>query len=98
MIVACAALYPYPDVKAAELACVAVRPDFRDSGQGAELLDAIEDKARARGIERLFVLTTRTALWFIEHGFSAASVDELPADKQAMYNWQRRSKVLFKPL
>ena len=27
-----------------------------------------------------------------------AGVDALPAAKQAMYNWQRRSKILFKPL
>jgi len=98
LIVGCAALYPYPDAKAAELACLAVHPKHRDAGSGAELLDVIEDKARARGIERLFVLTTRAAHWFIEHGFSEAPVDALPADKRAMYNWQRRSKVLFKPL
>jgi amino-acid N-acetyltransferase len=98
MIVGCAALYPYPDAKAAELACLAVHPDFRDAGHGAELADAIEQKARARGIERLFVLTTRAAHWFIEHGYSEAPVDALPADKRATYNWQRRSKILFKAL
>jgi amino-acid N-acetyltransferase len=98
MIVGCAALYPYPHAKAGELACLAVHPDYRDAGYGADLLEATESRARAGGIERLFVLTTRTAHWFIEHGFSEASVDALPAAKQAMYNWQRRSKVLVKPI
>jgi len=98
MIVGCAALYPYPDAKAAELACLAVDPNYRDSGHGADLLNVIEGKAHARGIERLFVLTTRAAHWFIERGFSEASVDALPADKRALYNWQRRSKVLIKAL
>ena len=98
MIVGCAALYPYPPARAAEMACLAVHPDYRDAGHGADLLERIETKARAEGIERLFVLTTRTAHWFIEHGFTETHVDELPAAKQAMYNWQRRSKVLFKPL
>jgi amino-acid N-acetyltransferase len=98
MIVGCAALYPYPDAKAAELACLAVHPDYRDAGHGADLLNVIEGKAQARGIERLFVLTTRAAHWFIERGFSEANVDALPADKRALYNWQRRSKVLIKTL
>ncbi|MPZ46187.1 MAG: amino-acid N-acetyltransferase [Betaproteobacteria bacterium] len=98
MIVGCAALYPYPPARAGELACLAVHPDYRDAGHGASLLEMIEAKARADGIERLFVLTTRTAHWFIEHGFSEAGVDALPAAKQAMYNWQRRSKILAKAL
>jgi amino-acid N-acetyltransferase len=98
MIVGCAALYPYAPAKAAELACLAVHPDFRDAGHGAALLEVIEAKARAAGVRRLFVLTTRAAHWFIEHGFSEAGVGDLPAAKQAMYNWQRRSKILFKPL
>ncbi len=98
MIVGCAALYPYPDAKAAELACLAVHPDYRDAGHGADLLNVIEGKAHARGIERLFVLTTRAAHWFIERGFIEANVDALPADKRALYNWQRRSKVLIKTL
>jgi amino-acid N-acetyltransferase len=98
MILGCAALYPYPRTKAAELACLAVHPDYRDAGYGASLLERIETKARAQGIRRLFVLTTRAAHWFIEHGFEEAAVEDLPAAKQAMYNWQRRSKILSKPV
>ncbi len=98
MIVGCAALYPYPPAKAAELACLAVHPDFRDAGYGASLLEHIEEKARKQRIRGLFVLTTRAAHWFIEHGFKDVAVDALPAARQAMYNWQRRSKILFKPV
>jgi amino-acid N-acetyltransferase len=98
IIVGCAALYPYPPAQAGELACLAVHPDFRDAGYGASLVQVIEANARAAGMKRLFVLTTRAAHWFIEHGFSEAGVDTLPAAKQAMYNWQRRSKILFKAL
>ena len=98
MVVGCAALYPYPRARAAELACLAVHPDYRDAGYGASLLERIESKAHAQAIRRLFVLTTRAAHWFIEHGFEEAGIDDLPAAKQAMYNWQRRSKILMKPL
>jgi len=97
-IVGCVALYPYPEALAAEMACLAVHPDFQGGGRGESLLAAAEGAARKLGLERLFVLTTRTTHWFIERGFEVASPDQLPAQRQSMYNWQRRSKVLLKPL
>ncbi len=97
MITACAALYPYSDHEA-ELACVAVHPDYRGTNRGQRLLEQIEQEARRRQYQQLFVLTTRTAHWFIEHGFSAGSVNELPQERQQLYNWQRNSKVFFKQL
>jgi len=97
-IVGCAALYPFPKARAGELACLAVRPDDRGIGHGEKLMAAIERDARAAGMRKLFVLTTHAAHWFIERGFGEAGVAALPAEKQAMYNWQRRSKVLVKAL
>ncbi|MAK89668.1 MAG: amino-acid N-acetyltransferase [Oceanospirillaceae bacterium] len=97
MITACAALYPYSDHQA-ELACVAVHPDYRGTNRGQRLLEQIEQEARRRQHEQLFVLTTRTAHWFVEHGFVAGSVDQLPQERQQLYNWQRNSKVFFKSL
>jgi amino-acid N-acetyltransferase len=46
----------------------------------------------------LFVLTTRAAHWFLKRGFVMASIDDLPKDRQNMYNWQRKSMVLIKKL
>ena len=60
--------------------------------------DAIEARAKQRKIRRLFVLTTRTAHWFIERGFQAAAVNALPRRRQDLYNYQRRSQVLIKRL
>ena len=57
-----------------------------------------EARAKAAGIERLFVLTTRTAHFFIKRGFRPATVDDLPPTRQNMYNWQRRSQVLIKTI
>src|SRR5690606_27381811 len=78
-IVGCAALYPFYEERAGELACVAVREDYRAKGRGDGLLAFIEKKAREQGIEKLFVLTTQTAHWFIERGFQPAPVEALPA-------------------
>jgi amino-acid N-acetyltransferase len=98
MLIGCAALYPFADARAGELACLAVHVDYRGSARGDTLLEGIEKAAHSLKLTRLFVLTTRTAHWFIERGFKAADVSELPTQKQALYNYQRRSKVFIKPL
>ncbi|MEG0827924.1 MAG: amino-acid N-acetyltransferase, partial [Acinetobacter sp.] len=102
MILACAALYPIPHaentLKSAEIACVAVDPTYRQSNRGSQILNYLQDKAKSMGIQQLFVLTTRTAHWFVEHGFEPANVDELPNARQAMYNYQRNSLVFKKSL
>jgi len=98
LITACAALYPYAEDGMAELACVAVHPDYRASGRGDRLLEYMEREARARGIGRLFVLTTQTAHWFRERGFEPADLAALPMQRQALYNFQRNSQVFIKRL
>ncbi len=98
VIFGCAALYPFPAEKMAEAACLTVSPDAQAQGDGERLLKHLENRARAAGFKKLFVLTTRTAHWFLKRGFVQASVDDLPKDRQNMYNWQRKSLVLIKKL
>jgi amino-acid N-acetyltransferase len=98
MVIACAALYPYPADGMGELACLAVHPDYRNRGRGEKLLERMGTIAREQGINRLFVLTTQTAHWFLERGFIATSLADLPMEKQALYNYRRNSKVFFKAL
>ena len=98
LLIGCAALYPFVDERAGELACLAVHPDYRGNARGDVLLEAAEKAARLAGLARLFVLTTHTAHWFVERGFDSANVSELPMQKQALYNYQRRSKVFVKTL
>jgi amino-acid N-acetyltransferase len=98
VVVACAALYPFPDERAGELAGLAVHPDFRNHGAGERLLKEIEARARRLKLKRLFVLTTRAEHWFVERGFTETDIDALPAPKRGLYNYQRRSVVLVKRL
>lgn len=98
VIFGCAALYPFDEEKMAEMACLTVNPEVQAQGDGERLLKHMENRARARGYTKLFVLTTRTAHWFLKRGFVHASVDDLPKDRQHMYNWQRKSQVLIKNL
>jgi amino-acid N-acetyltransferase len=97
-ILACAALYPYPEERSAELACLAVAPEVRDAGYGERLLLACEARAREARIRRVFALTTRAQHWFIAQGFREAGVSVLPEKRQALYNWKRGSKIFLKRL
>ncbi len=96
VILGCAALYPFGTEKSAELACLAVAPEYRDAGYGERLLQACEASARTQKIRRLFALTTRAAHWFLAQGFREAAVSALPERRQSLYNWRRGSKVFLK--
>jgi amino-acid N-acetyltransferase len=97
-IVGCAALYPFPDDRSAEFACLAVAPNVRDAGYGERLLKACEARAKSLKLRKLFALTTHAAHWFVEQGFRAGDVTALPEKRQALYNWRRGSKVFLKRL
>ncbi|WP_448212620.1 amino-acid N-acetyltransferase [Colwellia sp. MEBiC06753] len=97
-IIACAALYPYPEAKVGELACVVIHPDYRKGNRGERLIAAVESFAKRQKLEQLFVLTTVSAHWFREQGFVETTVDALPDQKKALYNFQRKSLVLVKPI
>jgi amino-acid N-acetyltransferase len=98
VIFGCAALYPFPESKMAEMACLTVSQDAQTQGDGERILKHMENRARAAGMSKLFVLTTRTSHWFKKRGFVPATVDDLPKDRAHMYNWQRRSQILIKQL
>ena len=54
------------------------------------------DRCRRKGINTLFVLTTRTSHWFRERGFNQAELTRLPVKKRELYNYQRKAKVFIK--
>lgn len=95
MTIGCAALYPYHDEKMGEMACVAIHPDYRHSARGDMLIDKVVERANQLGLEKIFVLTTRSIHWFREKGFNPAEVNDLPMKKKTLYNYQRNSKILM---
>lgn len=98
IIFGCAALYPYPEARTGEMVALTVSPDAQTQGDGERLLKRIEQRARAMGLDSIFVLTTRTMHWFIKRGFSPVDADWLPEARKRKYNWDRRSQVLVKKL
>ncbi|XP_052204620.1 probable amino-acid acetyltransferase NAGS2, chloroplastic isoform X2 [Diospyros lotus] len=97
-IIACAALFPFFKEKCGEVAAIAVSPECRGQGQGDKLLDYIERKAQSLGLEMLFLLTTRTADWFVRRGFSECSIETIPVEKRKKINTSRGSKYYMKKL
>ncbi len=95
-IVGCAALYEFGNE--AELACLVTHPEYRDGTRGEILLQIITNKAIELGCVKLFVLTTHTSHWFSEHGFKPGSLDDIPVERQQLYNYQRNSKLLIKQI
>ena len=97
-IIGCAALYAFKKDATAELACLAIDPEYHKGGRGEQLLSATERDARKLGAKQIFVLTTRAEHWFLERGFTESAVESLPMQRQELYNYQRNSKVLVKKL
>jgi amino-acid N-acetyltransferase len=98
IIFGCAALTPYPEARTAEMAALTVSPLSQGQGDGERILKRIEQRAKAAGLDTLFVLTTRTMHWFIKRGFTQVDPDWLPEARKRKYNWDRRSLVLVKKL
>ena len=98
VIFACAALYAYPEGRTAEMAALTVSPQVQGQGDGERVLKRIEHRARAAGLDSIFVLTTRTTHWFLKRGFLLVDPDWLPEARKRKYNWDRKSQVLLKKL
>ena len=98
VIFGCAALYPYPEQRTAEMAALTVSPHVQSQGDGERILKRVEQRARAMGLDSIFVLTTRTMHWFLKRGFQLADPEWLPEARKRKYNWDRKSQVLIKKL
>ena len=98
IIFGCAALYPFPESRTAEMAALTVSNVTQNKGDGERILRRIEQRAKAMGLDSLFVLTTRTMHWFLKRGFVLVDPSWLPETRKAGYNWDRRSQVLVKKL
>lgn len=98
VIFACAALYPYPEARTGEMAALTVSPQSQGQGDGEKILKRVEQRAKAMGLDSIFVLTTRTMHWFLKRGFVQVEPDWLPEARKRKYNWDRRSMVFVKKL
>jgi amino-acid N-acetyltransferase len=98
----CASLHEYPADEGHELmfevGCLVITPDKQRLGWADYLLQKMADMATEKGGKALFVLTTQTAHWFLEHDFMAVELEALPLARQATYNHQRASRIFVRRL
>jgi len=98
LIIGCTALHLMNEVDCAEIACLAVHPEYQKSKRGSQLLEHLIEKAKTQHLSKLFVLSTQTMHWFIERGFEESVIETLPKQRQAFYNYERNAKVLCKTI
>jgi len=98
LIIGCTALHPNEQGQFGAIACLAVHPDYQGSARGDRLIDYVYRKAEKLALKKLYVLSTQTMHWFIEHGFLSSDIQSLPDPLKALYNPLRNSKILCKEL
>jgi amino-acid N-acetyltransferase len=99
-IVGCVAMYPYPEHKMAELACLYVSRSNENQGLGRKLISFVESLARERGFSKLVALSTQAFVYLQQKGgFAEAGPEILPPIRRAKYEASgRNSRILLKNL
>ncbi len=97
-VIGCVQLTPYPASRMAEMACLAILPEYRGEGRGEQLLAWCRSEARRKGFSKIFVLTTQSSRWFMERGFGLSGPEILPAERTIPYDPDRKSQVLVSDL
>ena len=94
------ALHPWPEQKAAELACLYVRRTHEGIGYGRKLVQFAEKRARDAGYTRLFALSTQAYNFFENKlGFVPASADDIPPSRrEKLLKSGRNSRVMVMSL
>jgi amino-acid N-acetyltransferase len=89
----CGALHVFPD-RSGEIAGIAVDKMYANYGIGKKIVTYLLEKAVEQNLTKVFLLTTQTADWFLELGFTEARIEDLPLEKKAAYNKARNSLIL----
>ena len=99
-VVGCVALHIQAGSELAELACLSVSNANENMGIGQKLMLFAEDAARAKGVKKIFLLSTRAFNYFQQKGgYKEGSRRDLPPGRREKYqNSGRNSKVMIKSL
>ncbi len=99
-VVGCAALIIYPEQAAAEIASLVIHPSHRGQGIGRKLMNYLEQNARERGAQKLYVVSTQAAKYFQSlSDFTPVEPEKLPPPRyEAWLKSGRNSIVLHKIL
>lgn len=90
----CGALH-FWDKKNGEIAALIIDPDYNQRGIGRKIVDFLIERAFKKGLQKIFILTTQAADWFLQYGFKEGKVEDLPRLKQDHYNRKRNSRIYY---
>jgi amino-acid N-acetyltransferase len=90
------ALVEHSVASAAEIASLYTLTRFVGEGVGSHLVTAASERARDRGFAYVFACTTseRVVAFFERNGFRRVTHDEVPTEKWADYDAERRARVV----
>ncbi|MFP4011715.1 MAG: amino-acid N-acetyltransferase [Spirochaetaceae bacterium] len=88
----CGALHPYP-ADMAELAALAVDESYKHIGIGRRIVSFLLERAKERGLRRVFALTTKTSDWFLQFGFRRGDTGDIPDARREHYDRSRNSRI-----
>jgi len=94
---ACGALHLF-EKKQGEIAGIVVDESYGKLGIGRKIISYLIDLATVNALKSVFVLTTHTSDWFLDNGFTQATINDLPVTRQKTYNQQRKSRIFIKQL
>ena len=96
LIIGCIALNTFPDTTLAEVACLAVHPNYQHTARGQQLLTHALTQAKQKGIFQVIVFSTQTTHWFIEQGFQEIDLTSIPEIGIKPQQIERNAKILHK--
>ncbi|MDR1285999.1 MAG: amino-acid N-acetyltransferase [Treponema sp.] len=89
---ACGALHDRGEGQG-EIAALATDPSCTDTGLGKKIVGYLVDRAKKKGMKRVFVLTIRAHDWFEALGFRESALESLPEERSRSYDRNRKSKI-----
>jgi amino-acid N-acetyltransferase len=78
----------------AEVYGLAIDDSVRELGVGSILVSFLLERARSKGVRRVFALTTQAFDWFRRLGFGPVPVSDLPETRRNRYDPVRNSRVV----
>ncbi len=91
-IYGCAALHDWGEGQG-EIAALATEATAKTQGIGRRIVRYLLEKAKEKGLSRVFVLTTQGRDWFENLGFSQVDLQTLPPKKLSVYDSKRKSSI-----
>ncbi len=96
LIIGCIALNTFSNTMLAEIACLAVHPNYQHAARGQQLLTHTLSQAKQKEISQVIAFSTQTTHWFIEQGFNEISATEIPEIGIKPQQIERKAKILIK--